>query len=337
MTSINKIAKSSISRSTARITTASFNECLHLLEADANIVEDYYKVSDPEGVLAIAGMTTLSPAYLAAAAFFGGDIVPDTLIIGQKLASDADHAAALVRIFNAGAKPYFVTAETRVFAEQQAMNTYLSTKGKNFVAVSNLPADIVEANDSSAEVMNSDRCLYLYEEADTYNDLRVVSYMAAREPGSWALDSTKLQNAVKLDITDTEYDEALANRMNFFTDFGGNIVLQDGKTSGGEWIDVMVSLDWVNARIEEELALLKIKLDRVEYTEKGIGLERAAIMSVLGRAQDMGIFSTWELTSESAESQGSTIRGTREYKGHKWTATIIGSIKYTEVSGNVGA
>jgi hypothetical protein len=337
MTSITKIAKSNISRSTARIRTATFNTGLYIAEPDSNIVDDFYSVAEAADVLAITGMTTLSPVYLAAAAYFSGARSPDTFMFGQKLAGDADHGAALNRMINAGAKPYFIAAETTVTSEVASISTYANAAGLLYIGLSELAADKVAANTSTAETLNSDRTLMIFQDAPTYNDLRFIGYMAAATTGSWSADSTLLNGAVVTNLTDPEYDGCIANRMNIFADFGGNIVFQDGQVSSGEWVDVIVNLDWVDARIEEELALLKIRLDTIPYTEDGITLERTAIMGVLGKARDLGIFSSWELLSETAESQGSTTRATRKYAGHKWTATLAGAIKYTEVNGNVGA
>lgn len=340
MTSLTKIANSQISRSTARISVASFNQGLYLVEADSNLDDnDYYAVSSTDDVLAITGMTTTSPAYLAAAAYFSGNITPQTLIIGQKLASDTDHGAAVARIKAAGASFYYMAAETRVFAEQQTISTYIGSQPKVYLAMSNLPADIVAANDSSAETTNSDRTTYFYETASaiTYNEMRAMGKFCAATTGSWVAASQLLSGAVDTKLSDTQYDEAIINRMNFFANFGDLVALQNGQASSGEWLDVIVNLDYVDARLEEALALLKISRDKISYDDDGIALEENAIRGVLGTAQDLGIFSSYTITSKTAAEVGSQVRGTREYAGFNWTAVLEGAIQYTDVRGNVGA
>lgn len=340
MTSITKIANSQISRSTARIQTASFNQGLFLAEADANLNnEDFYAVSDPDGVLAITGMTTTSPAYLAAAAYFSGSVRAETLIIGQNLAGDANHGASVARIKAAGASFYYVGAETRVFAEQETISTYAGAQVMEYFPVSVLAADLVAANTSSAETVNSDRSMFFYETpaAITYNEMRAMGKFCAAKVGSWTAASQLLSGAVDTKLTDTQYDDALANRMNFFANFGGNVVLQDGQTSSGEWLDVIVNLDYVDARLEEAIALLKISRDKIGYDDDGIALEENAIRGVLGAAVDLGIFTSYTLTSKTAAQVGAQVRGTRRYTDFNWTAQLNGAIQYTSIEGNVGA
>jgi hypothetical protein len=340
MTSITKIANSQISRSTARIQTASFNQGLYLAEADSNLdAEDFYSVGEPDDVLLISGITTTSPVYLAAAAYFSGSITPETLIIGQKLVGDADHGASVARIKAAGAQFYFVGSESRVFAEQQTVSTYVGSQRMAYFPVSILTADLVAANTSSAETVNSDRSLFFYETAaaNTYNEMRAMGKFAASTIGSWAAANQLISGAVDGKLTDAQYDDAILNRINFFANFGGNVVLQDGQTSSGEWLDVIVNLDYVDARLEESLALLKIARDKIGYDDDGIALEETAIRKVLGDAVDLGIFSSYTLTSKTANEVGAQVRGTRKYEGFKWTAQLEGAIQYTSVQGNVGA
>lgn len=339
MPSINKIAKSRISRATARITTQSFNVGMFLAEADANLNgQDFWTVSSVDDVLAIPGMATTSPSYLAAAAYFGLAISPDKLIIGQKLASDADHGAAVARIIAAGAKPYFVGAETRVFAEQQTITTYVNTKRMYFVAMSNTAADIVAAGQSGAETANSDRMALCYEVGNTktYNDMRAIGYFSAAPTGSWVAAAQVFNGAIKADLTDAEYDDAITNRMNVFVDFGGLVAMQNGLASSGEWIDVIVNLDWVDARIEEELALLKLANPKINYADDGVLLERTAILKVLRTAEDMSILANVDLISQSPDDVLDSIKLSRKYEGHNWSADLVQAIQATTVDGKVG-
>lgn len=340
MPSITNIAKSDISRETARITTASFDFGLYLADADSNLDgQDYYVVGSPDEVLDISGITTTSSVYLAAAAYFSGSVSPDRMVIGQVLAADADAGAALARIRAAGISPYYVAVEARDDASRNAVATYVSAQRMFHISVSNATDDM-DTVGSTALTLNQERTLVLFEDgtaADTYNDLRLMGFASAATAGSWVASSLLVNGAVSVDVTEGQYAQAIANRTNFFSDFGGNIVLQDGKASSGEWMDIIVNLDWVDARLEEALALLKIKRNKVGYTEKGLSLERLAIMDVLGKAQDLGIFASWNLTTQSAASQGADKRGTREYDGHEWEAQLEGAIQYTVVKGKVGA
>jgi len=344
MTSITKIAKSTISRSTARITTATFNKTLFLANAASELDgADYYEISDVSELADIdAGLDSTHAVYQAAAAYFSGTNSPDTLIIGQETAADGTAGDAVTRILNAGANPYFVAAQAITSAEHVGILAALSGRRAfgAFISTSTVAVGTPSA-DSVAETMNNDRGLYIYEpdanNTRSYNEMRLLGYAAASQTGSWVAASQLLNGAQALELTDSEYSNAIANRMNTFTNFGGNVVLQDGQTSSGEWMDVIINLDWVDARIEEELALLKIKLGKVAYTEAGVSLEKLAIMGVLGKAQDLGIFSSFTVTSQSAASQGASTRATRQYAGHSWVAQLEGAIQYTEVKGNVGA
>jgi len=112
---------------------------------------------------------------------------------------------------------------------------------------------------------------------------------------------------------------------------------REGKTVGGEWLDVVVGSDWLNDQIEVALLnlLLNQKGGKVSFTEAGAVI--STINSVLDRAVDVGFLSGYigatmpDYLTEIPFSE----KVARILDNVKWTGYLAGAVNTIIVNGNL--
>jgi hypothetical protein len=132
----------------------------------------------------------------------------------------------------------------------------------------------------------------------------------------------------------TAYIEAVPTGTNT-----GTAITVGGQVPGGEWIDVIVGIDFIRARLQEVVINLLISSPKVPFTEAGIdsivGLVRN-VLNLVARAPYA------ILDPASITVQGTALadvpeaeRQARYYDGVNWDARVQGAIHATRIRGTV--
>lgn len=133
----------------------------------------------------------------------------------------------------------------------------------------------------------------------------------------------------------TIYIEAIAEGTN-----AGTSIVWGAMGHGGEWVDVIVSLDFARADLQATGFELQLNTPRLPFTREGIARIEAAVESrlhVLAGAP-YNIFNPAEPITVRPKAYSATTpseRQTRRYNGVKWGATLQGAIRAMDVSGEV--
>ncbi len=83
---------------------------------------------------------------------------------------------------------------------------------------------------------------------------------------------------------------------------GGQTVSYPGKVTSGEFIDIIISRDYIEARIVEELQRLLIVTPKIPYTLEGFTQVESLIRSVLRQAGINGIIAPAVSSGSSRDS-----------------------------------
>jgi hypothetical protein len=111
-----------------------------------------------------------------------------------------------------------------------------------------------------------------------------------------------------------------------------------GKTFGGEWIDVVIGLDWLTARIEERIFALYASTPKIPYTDAGLGLIQAEIEGALEEAERRSVVDAgWTVTKLAVADQEEADRDDRIARGFEFQARLAGAIHKASVTGTVSA
>ena len=130
------------------------------------------------------------------------------------------------------------------------------------------------------------------------------------------------------------YIEAIAEGTN-----AGTSIVWGGLVAGGEWVDIIVSLDWLRSDIQAAEFEFFLNRPRVPFDRAGI----AALESVVESRLNVASAAPYNvITQESIstrpkayESTTPSERQTRYYNGVKWGAVAQGAIRAIDVSGEV--
>ena len=113
-------------------------------------------------------------------------------------------------------------------------------------------------------------------------------------------------------------------------------ITRPGKAHGGEWLDVVRGLAWLEARLEESLFALLVNNPKIPYTEEGVSMIVAEVRKVLKIAEDRGVIASgWDVTALAAADQATADRAARILRDVEFTATLQGAIHTINVVGTV--
>lgn len=147
-------------------------------------------------------------------------------------------------------------------------------------------------------------------------------------------------------MTDTQRNnlalkESFAGKnANSYVRFGSTAVTFFGRTSIGEWIDVIRDNDSVNAAIEVGLYNLYLQNEKVGMSPEGALMHRNVIQAALKAAVAAKIYRDDEFSSPtisvpSVDSLTESQRRLRKYGTIKWTAQLVGAAVFSDSSGTV--
>lgn len=176
-----------------------------------------------------------------------------------------------------------------------------------------------------------------------YTEWHAAAWMGDRLPGdpgsdTWAFRT--LAGVSSYSLTDTQRAALEAKNGNHYLTAGGNAITFPGKTASGEWIDVTRFVDWLRARIREDVFAVLLNNEKVPFTDAGIALVVAAIRAVLEAGVRVGGISTdvpFTITAPRASAVSSVDRAARNLTGVEFNARLAGAIHAVDIDGNVSA
>ena len=161
--------------------------------------------------------------------------------------------------------------------------------------------------------------------------------MLPYDPGSatWALKTVTGITADSLTATERGFLDG--DSMNYYTTVAGVDVTRKGVMASGEYLDVIVGIHWLKARIAEEVFALLASNPKVPYTDKGVAMVTAVVRAVLLKGASRGI-----ITAESIQISAPLVadiatadRAARLLPDVKFSATLQGAIHKTTIRGSL--
>lgn len=268
-------------------------------------------------------------AYKIASRVFGQTPKPPMIAMAG-VAYDGTDPTELVTLLNELIETrndwYFLYADSKERDEIETLSAWIDTQKKLYF----FDTDDLEL----IEELQSDRTVYMYhDDVDQYAAAGWIGRCAPEEPGSitWkfkTINGVKAANIRTSDLTKLHKE-------------GGNTYLQklgvlqssEGLTTSGEYIDVMRSQDFLDARLTEEVSRVFFINKKVSYENSGIALLIAAAESVLKRATEQGIIlkddagnGLYTVTARKREDSLPNDIANRVYDGLEIIVPLAGAI-----------
>lgn len=176
-------------------------------------------------------------------------------------------------------------------------------------------------------------------DADTqYPEAAWVGYQLQEQPGSntWAYKA--LSGVTVSSLSDTEAKNIQAKAGSTYENVGGLNSTIGAKMFGGEWIDVIIFVDWLEARMKERLWSRLVNSKKIPYTAAGAAIIEAEIRAQLNDGIRVGGLSPVPapvVVVPDVLSLSVNTRAQRIFEGITFSARLAGAIHFIKVQGTV--
>ena len=274
-----------------------------------------------------------------------------TLSISSTTADSASTALSAIETYSTDW--YFIAAEDRTSQFVLAMASEIQARKKIFfTANADVKAlqgtDLASATDVPAQLAKSKYtrtvCLWHHTASFDYPEMAYIAYGAPYDAGSIAWGNAQLtgvaasmQPANKRPLTSIQKSALDARSCNFIDLDGGVPVVRRGITSGGEWIDIIRGVDWLESDLKTSLRdlLINQKGGKITYDDTGITRVRQVIETSLQRAVNRNFLSTYTVTVPKASQVSLADKKARILKDITFHGILAGAILDVDLKGTV--
>lgn len=327
----NRYVDVTITRQTTAVAQQGFGTALILGTSKAQAYKEYTTAAEIGTDFGAAS----DEAKIAEKLFGGTPKVEKVVVLGilydGATGNPADMVAALNTLILTKNDWYYLISPEQGDDEITALSTWADANGKlYFVDTTN--QNLVNTGLNTVVMVHN-------EAATTWPAAAWVGVGGPLDVGSFTWTFKTLPG-----INPTTYDETAvsaihAKNFNTYIKQSGVNITSNGKTAGGEWIDVIQSQHYLTARISEAVFGLMARMSKIPFTDAGIGLVVAEIEAVLQQAFNQGIIADEDgkpLYSVSAPSRSevpANDRANRHLPDINFTAVIAGAVEDVGVNG----
>lgn len=337
MSDIDRIVEVLISRQTTQIARASFGAAM-FLSLHTRFAERYRIYTDAADMLT-DGFVVGDEAYKAAVKYFSASPKPSQIYIGRIAAGDANIAASIAAVRVENDDWWGLGIADRTKAVIVAAAAVIETLPKVFIACSEDADVLTGATDDVASTLKTagyDRTAYLWSaDQENYPEMRWFGEMLPKDPGSATWKFKQLSGITADYMTTTQRSNAHGKNANTFLTVGGVNITENGCVASGEWIDVMLGIDYVTARMQENIYSELVNLDKIPFTNGGIAIVENLERQVLEDAVAKSIFSSYTIESPDISEISTGDKLARILPDMKWEGILAGAVHKVKVSGTV--
>ncbi|QBP33158.1 hypothetical protein Silverhawkium_gp71 [Shigella phage Silverhawkium] len=274
-----------------------------------------------------------------------------TVSVAATTADTASTALASIEAYSTDW--YFIATEDRTSQFVLAMASEIQARKKIFfTANADVKAlqgtELESATDVPAQLAKSKYtrtvCLWHHTAQFDYPEMAYIAYGAPYDAGSIAWGNAQLtgveaslQPANQRPLTSIQKSALDARSCNFVDLDGGVPVVRRGITSGGEWIDIIRGVDWLESDLKTSLRdlLINQKGGKITYDDTGITRIRQVIETSLQRAVNRNFLSTYTVTVPKASQVSLADKKARILKDITFHGILAGAILDVDLKGTV--
>lgn len=343
MALIDQIIDITITRETVGLTRSVFGTILIMGESDVLAASTFAEgeVKEYNSLSEVAeDFATDTAEYEKSAKIFAQEIKVDKLLIARQGIDDADYTSMFNRLVNENDNFYAVIATGATGADLVALAQAVETS-KKILAIGEL--SLAEpANINALSPLNLSRSVFM----DTRVPATVVNEqskeaswfgrMIPTTPGSNTWANKNLNATSTAEYTTSEITTLQANNVNYYVSLGGRGNTLNGVTLSGEYIDVIVGLDWLEFFMQSNVLAVFQTNPKVPYTNQGINLIENAIRASMDQAVENGIVNAgYTVTTPDSADVSASDKATRILRNVTVTAVLTGAIHRTEININI--
>lgn len=223
-----------------------------------------------------------------------------------------------------------------VAAQIEGMNKVFGTSSQDASVKTTGTTDVF----SKLKAMTYQRTFGLYSAtADTeYPEAAWIGSQLQEQPGSNTWAYKPLTGVTVSSLGDTAATNIHNKNASTYETVGGVNSTIGAKMFGGEWIDVIIFVDWLEARMKERLWNRMVNSKKIPYTAAGAALIEAEIRTQLNdgiRAGGLSASPAPTVEVPDILSLSTNVRAQRIFEGIKFEARLAGAIHFVKIAGTV--
>lgn len=332
---MSRYVESVITRETGTVSKAGFGTVLMLGTTKAAPYKEYLASE------AISGITTDfgagSKEVKLATAIMNQNPRPAKLATIGVLFEDGSGSeetltAALSNLLLSHSDWYFLVCTSQTDEVLTALADWTEGQGKVYFAST--------SNKSLGTTLNKLQTVILvHNEPATYPAEAWVGVLAPMDPGTYTATFKTLREIPASNYNATDINNIHTANGNTYIREGGVNITSNGKTTGGEWFDIIQSQHYLNARITENVFSLLVRMPKVPFDAGGIAMtvaevERAIKGAPAGMvAQDEGGKLIYTIVAPDINEISAEDKASRVLPGIKWRITLAGAVEKVNVEG----
>jgi hypothetical protein len=235
---------------------------------------------------------------------------------------------------------YCVLMDSQGEPEVKALAAYIETLPRIFLAASGDYAIKTSATDDLASDLQDEdydrTALFYHPLPHERPDCAWAGVCLPLAPGSETWKFKSLAGVSVYSLTPSERAFVVAKSCNLYERIAGNNITAEGVMASGEFIDNMRFIDFVTARIKEDIYSVLINANKIPYTDQGVAVILGRVQGVLNTGVAQGGFASDPAPTATAPlvaDVDSNDRADRLLPDIEFSATLAGAIHRTTIAG----
>lgn len=266
------------------------------------------------------------------------NLVVDALTAVDTIAED------LTAIANEQPDFYGVVLTDRTSADMQAAAAWVEAN-KRVLFSTTEEADVVDVTEASdttslAAILKDatyrrSPCIYHGDAAAEYPDAALMGRVLALVIGSYTAMFKNLAGIPVSTLTATQSTNARDKKCNVYEEIAGVGMVREGTVPSGAFIDDVIGIDWLEARIAERVFAKLAASPKVPYTDAGVQVIVGELKAQLQQGIDRGLLVSYEVTFPRVADVSPVDKGNRLLPDVNFTAVLAGAIHKVIINGVV--
>jgi Protein of unknown function (DUF3383). len=344
---LKDIVNINITRQTTSVAVAAFNVPLILSTfATSKTTTAFTRARSYGSVKEMTddGWASTDAVYKIANAIFSQNPSVSRVVVGRADSGDADVAASMAAIQNEDNSWYGVAVDQAMASDFAAIAAWVESANRFSVLWTTDPNtyDATKSTDlaSTLKALSYDRTAVIWHaqpsDGADYPDAAWMGEGFPYDPGTstWAYKTLK---GVKPDNISGKETTLQNKNCNYYSEVGGVNITQEGKVASGEWIDIIIGTDWIEARLREAVYSALVNNRKIPYDDSGITLIEGLVKGVLNQAAAAGILQADSIvvTVPRYADIPQADKIARKLPDVKFTALYQGAIHRTTINGTI--
>lgn len=341
MASINDIITVTVVNSAKSVSQEGFGTLLFITDSvPAGFTDVLRTYSDSNSVLS-DGFVATDKAYLAAQCYFAQTPTPAQIMIAPRTHKDVstldDWPTTIEKISNVNSDWYALATYSKDDTEIIALANYIESIQK-FYTISSSEASIKDTNfDPNAQTpdvfsqlkkLGLSRTTSLFSaSADKFPECGWFGGGLAANPGTTTYCYKNIATIPVDSLSETQAQNIFNKNANTFEYLAGQNITRYGTVANGNFIDIIMGIDFISARTKEAIYGLLVNNPKVPFTDSGITSIHNQINSVLNLAMDLQIISQYSVQIPKASTVSQADKAKRLLENIYINLTMSGAIQ----------